>query len=81
MCVVEELHCQDRKWEDLGSAYYEIRLSALHPNVNHEIKGKGDIQIDSSWVLARECGHIQRVMIVKHNSSKAVAHFTQLYNE
>lgn len=40
MYVVDELHSQGRKWEDFGSAHYEIRLCELHPNVRREIEKK-----------------------------------------
>lgn len=81
MYVVDELHSQGRKWEDFGSAHYEIRLCELHPNVRREIKDKGGIRTDSTWVLTRDRGHIRGVLIVKHNSSKAFVHYTQLYSE
>lgn len=81
MYVVDELHSQGRKWEDFGSAHYEIRLCELHPNVRREIEEKGGIKTDSTWVLTKVRGNIRGDLVVKHNSSKAYAHYYQIYDK
>lgn len=81
MYVVDELHSQGRKWEDFGSAHYEIRLCELHPNVRREIKEQGDINTDSTWVLTKVRGNIRGELVVRHNSSKAYAHYYQIYDK
>lgn len=81
MYVVEELHSQGRKWGDFGSAHYEIRLCELHPNVRREMEEKGGVDTDSTWVLTKVRGNIRGVLVVKHNSSKAYAHYYQIYEE
>lgn len=81
MYVVDELHSQGRKWEDFGSAHYEIRLCELHPNVRREIEEKGGINTDSTWVLTKVRGNIRGELVIKHNSSKACAHYYQIYSE
>ena len=81
MYVVDELHSQGRKWEDFGSAHYEIRLCELHPNVRKEIEEKGGINTDSTWVLTKVRGNIRGELVIKHNSSKAYAHYYQIYSE
>lgn len=81
MDVVDELHSQGRKWEDFGSAHYEIRLCELHPNVRREMEEKGGVDTDSTWVLTKVRGNIRGVLVVKHNSSKAYAHYYQIYEE
>ena len=59
MYVVDEIHSQGRKWEDFGSAHYEIRLCELHPNIRREIKERGGINTDSTWVLTKVRGNIR----------------------
>lgn len=81
MYVVDELHSQGRKWEDFGSAHYEIRLCELHPNIRREMEEKGGIDTDSTWVLTRVRGNIRGELVVRHNSSKAYAHYYQIYDE
>lgn len=81
MYVVDELHSQGRKWEDFGSAHYEIRLCELHPNVRREIEEKGGINTDSTWVLTKVRGNIRGELVVRHNSSKAYAHYYQIYDK
>lgn len=81
MYVVDELHSQGRKWEDFGSAHYEIRLCELHPNVRREIEEKGGIKTDSTWVLTKVRGNIRGELVVKHNSSKVFVHYSQIYDE
>lgn len=81
MYVVDELHSQGRKWEDFGSAHYEIRLCELHPNVRREIKEQGGINTDSTWVLTKVRGNIRGELVVRHNSSKAYAHYYQIYDK
>lgn len=81
MCVVDELHSQGRKWEDFGSAHYEIRLCDLHPNARREIEERGGINTDSTWVLTKVRGNIRGELVIKHNSSKAYARYYQIYDE
>lgn len=81
MYVVDEIHSQGRKWEDFGSAHYEIRLCELHPNIRREIKEKGGVDTDSTWVLTKVRGNIRGELVVRHNSSKAYAHYYQIYDE
>lgn len=81
MYVVDEIHSQGHEWEDFGSAHYEIRLCELHPNVRREIEEKGGVNTDSTWVLTRERGNIRGELVVRHNSSKAYAHYYQIYDE
>lgn len=81
MYVVDGLHSQGRKWEDFGSAHYEIRLCELHPNVRREIEEKGGINTDSTWVLTKVRGNIRGELVVRHNSSKAFVHYSQIYDE
>ena len=59
----------------------EIRLCELHPNVRREIEEKGGVNTDSTWVLTRERGNIRGELVVRHNSSKAYAHYYQIYDE
>lgn len=81
MYVVDELHSQGRKWEDFGSAHYEICLCDFHPNIRREIEGKGGVDTDSTWVLTRVRGNIRGELVVRHNSSTAYAHYYQIYDE
>ena len=81
MYVVDEIHSQGRKWEDFGSAHYEIRLCELHPNIRREIKERGGINTDSTWVLTKVRGNIRGELVVRHNSSKAFVHYFQIYYE
>lgn len=81
MYVIDELHSQGRKWEDFGSAHYEIRLCELHPNIRREMEEKGGVRTDSTWVLTRVRGNIRGELVVRHNSSKAYAHYYQIYDE
>lgn len=81
MYVVDEIHSQGRKWEDFGSAHYEMRLCELHPNVRREIEEKGGVRTDSTWVLTKVRGNIRGELVVRHNSSKAYAHYYQIYDE
>ena len=81
MYVVDEIHSQGHEWEDFGSAHYEIRLCELHPNVRREIKEKGGVNTDSTWVLPRVRGNIRGELVVRHNSSKAYAHYYQIYDK
>lgn len=81
MYIVEEIHSQGRKWEDFGSAHYEIRLCELHPNIRREIEEKRGVRTDSTWVLKRVRGNIQGELVIRHNSSTVYAHFYQIYNE
>ena len=81
MYVVDEIHSQGRKWEDFGSAHYEIRLCELQPNIRREIKERGGINTDSTWVLTKVRGNIRGELVVRHNSSKAFVHYFQIYDE
>lgn len=81
MNVIDELHSQGRKWEDFGSAHYEIRLCEIHPNVRNEIKEKGGVYTDSTWVLIKRKGDIRGELVVRHNSSNAYVHYYQIYDE
>lgn len=81
MYVVDEIHSQGRKWEDFGSAHYEIRLCGLHPNVKRKNKETGGIHTDSTWVLTKVRGNIRGELVIRHNSSKAYVHYYQIYNK
>lgn len=78
MYVVDEIHSQGRKWDDFGSAHYEISLCELHPNVRREIEERGGIDTDSIWVLTKVRGNIRGELVVRHNSSKAYVHYYQI---
>lgn len=81
MRVVDELYNQGREFEDFGSAHYEIRLCELHPNIRREIEENGGVDTDSTWVLTKVRGNIRGELVVINNSTKAYAHYYQIYDD
>lgn len=79
--VYDEIHSQGRKWNDFGSAHYEISTCECQPHLTTEIIENGGYETDSTWVLRKVRGNILGEIIVTRKHKEAYVHFYQIYND
>ena len=80
--ALDELHSQGRKFEDFGTAYYELRINELHPTIRRKMRDRnGTIDTGHSLILTVKRGNILGTFELLHNSSKAYVNYVQIYDE
>lgn len=80
--ALDELHSQGRKFEDFGSAYYELRINELHPTIRRKMRDRnGTIDTGHSLILTVKRGNILGTFELLHNSSKAYVNYVQIYDD
>lgn len=78
---IDELHSQGRKFEDFGSAHYELRIK---DNIDYRklISKKESItETDSTIEIKIRRGDIDGTFVLMKISQKAYVHYYQIYND
>lgn len=79
---VDELHSQGRKFEDFGTAFYELRITKQQSQL---IKVLSDyenvVKTDSSYIITKRRGNILGTFTLMLDSSTAYVHYEQIYED
>ena len=79
---LDEMHSQGRKFEDFGSAFYELSISEKNSHLREFLsESKNVVKTDSVFILTKRRGNILGTFKLKHNSSIAYVHYEQIYDE
>ena len=79
---VDELHSQGREFDDFGTAFYMLRISEKHPHIREILsETKNVVRTDSSYIITKRRGNILGTFVLEHNSSIALVHYEQIYDD
>lgn len=78
---IDEIHSQGRKFEDFGSAHYDLRIKD-NSNIRESMRHQNNvIETDTTLVLKHRRGDIEGTFVLHKNSQDANVHYIQIYDD